>query len=66
MNRQRRGLILASGDIIGTGHIHEWMEGWQKNEPSYRWTESQQWPDDIPMRACRICGPENGKGWMSL
>jgi hypothetical protein len=36
-------------------HIHEWVSGWQKCEPSYRWSESQQWPDDIPSIGCRVC-----------
>ena len=35
---------------------HEWVWGWQKAEPSYRWTEQQQWPDDIPTVGCRRCG----------
>lgn len=34
---------------------HEWVRGWQKCEPSYRWSESQQWPDDVAMTGCRKC-----------
>jgi hypothetical protein len=34
---------------------HDWASGWQKCEPSYRWTETQQWPDDIPAIGCRRC-----------
>jgi hypothetical protein len=46
-------------------HEHQWVDGWQKAGPSYRWTETQQWPDDVPTRACRVCGPESGFGWVS-
>lgn len=35
---------------------HQWVNGWQKCEPSYRWTTVQQWPDDIPTVGCARCG----------
>jgi hypothetical protein len=37
-------------------HRHQWVPGWQKSEPSYRWTEERQWPDDVPRFGCRRCG----------
>jgi len=34
---------------------HEYVPGWMKCEPSWRWTDVQQWPDDVPKVGCRRC-----------
>lgn len=34
---------------------HDWVPGWQKSEPSFRWSVEQQWPDDVPKWGCRRC-----------
>lgn len=37
---------------------HSWVPGYLKNEnlPAHiRWSESRQWPDDIPWIGCRRC-----------